>query len=207
MTAADIFSTDPPADIRQIARIFCQSPILRQYHPVFLSCNESALLHPGDVTKCTSEVLQLRDSWCCKCAKCCFVWLLMSAWLDPDDMVAVGLEKGIFPVSLFERIELLPVFQSLVIGEVVHGDKKIKPFECVGTAEEALLCMKLSLYRYLRRIMRTLTGDITAQALSILPICLRSLVESLQIDFNEVLENCSDLEYPAKLCGRLPSLC
>lgn len=54
-------------------------------------------------------------------------------------------EKGdlfsIFNEDLFEKKELLNTLKELI------GEKKVKPFECVGTRKEALVAMYLSYKR------------------------------------------------------------
>lgn len=113
----------------EIARIFAQEASLKPLHSLFLSCNE-----PIDVTR-----------WCAKCAKCCFVFLIMSAWMSPPDVWAI------FGDDLFAKPQLLEIFLSLVgINASAGRHTQIgaeKPFECVGTFEEARCAVELSLRR------------------------------------------------------------
>ena len=62
--------------------------------------------------------------WCCNCAKCLFVYTILSPFIDEEELV------DIFGENLFEKIELLETFLELA------GETNIKPFECVGTFEE-----------------------------------------------------------------------
>ena len=107
----------------EIAKIFAEEESLRDFHPLFISCNEAI-----DVTR-----------WCAKCAKCCFVFLIMSAWMRPPDVWAI------FGENLFEKSQLLEVFLSLVGFK--RENEVHKPFECVGTFEEARCAVELSLKR------------------------------------------------------------
>ena len=83
----------------------------KKYHKVFKSCNVGSKNIPW--------------VWCCKCAKCLFVYIILSPFLYKEDLV------NIFGSDLYEDEELLNTFIELV----GYSDKK--PFECVGTFEEA----------------------------------------------------------------------
>eukprot|EP00054_Salpingoeca_dolichothecata_P022036 m.142879 g.142879 ORF g.142879 m.142879 type:complete len:404 (+) comp24199_c0_seq1:435-1646(+) len=72
----------------QIAREFCKH---LEYLPCFFSCNISN----------TSR-------WCSECSKCCFVFVLLSAWLPPEQVWRV------FGDNLFERPDLFRIFRSLL---------------------------------------------------------------------------------------------
>ncbi|KAG4064071.1 hypothetical protein PC123_g1163 [Phytophthora cactorum] len=85
--------------------------------PVFLSCNEA----PDG------------DKWCCKCAKCAFVFILMSAWCSEAQLVEI------FGENLFEKQSVFPEFLSLL------DEEGVKPMECVGTACETWLSLYLAL--------------------------------------------------------------
>lgn len=64
------------------------------------------------------------DSWCGKCPKCLFTYIILSPFLRKDDL------ENIFGKDLFEDKSLLPVFDELT------GVSEVKPFECVGTPDE-----------------------------------------------------------------------
>ena len=83
----------------------------KQYHKVFKSCNVGSKSVPW--------------VWCGKCAKCLFVYIILSPFLYKDELV------NIFGSDLYEDKELLNTFIELV------GYSNKKPFECVGTFEEA----------------------------------------------------------------------
>ncbi len=100
----------------QIAKKFVQYP---KYFSVFQSCNL------GSKT----------DSWCGKCAKCLYVYILLSAFLDDEALV------GIFGLDMLAVADFRPMFEGLIYEDVD------KPFECVGTKEE----IRLALYTAARK--------------------------------------------------------
>jgi hypothetical protein len=107
----------------EIAQVFCMDCCLRPFHHLFISCNEP--LNNG-------------NDWCCKCEKCCFVFLLFSAWLRIEEVTSI------FGCNLFEKESLIPTFLSLVGG----ADDGAKPFECVGTFQEASAAAEMAIMRY-----------------------------------------------------------
>jgi hypothetical protein len=110
----------------QVAEIFC-SPPLAPFLSVFLSCKDPKVLEPssGD---------WIRTGWCNSCEKCVFVFLLLSAFLSPPQLLQI------FGADLFSLPSLEPVFLA-VLGRSPDG---VKPFECIGTAEESLSALKLA---------------------------------------------------------------
>lgn len=109
----EYFSLLRPWSEWQIAREFAKYP---QYFPVFQSCNL------GSKTNC----------WCGNCAKCLYVYILLSAFLTDDVL------EGIFGCNMLEKSELSAMFDGLVL----EGEDK--PFECVGTKEEVRLSLSMS---------------------------------------------------------------
>lgn len=110
----------------QIARTFVSRSLQsatgnNNFLRVFLSCNKAV---DG-------------DKWCCVCAKCAFVFLLLSAWCSPEEMEAA------FGENLFNKPSLFPDFHALL-----GSDTGMKPMECVGTASEALLSLHLAAPRF-----------------------------------------------------------
>ncbi|MBP3382013.1 MAG: hypothetical protein J6L00_05135 [Clostridia bacterium] len=79
------------------------------YHDAFRSCNAGSK----------------QDAWCGKCPKCMFVFLILSPFLSHDYLCEI------FGRDLMEDDEMLPIFQQLV------GILPEKPFECVGSRDEA----------------------------------------------------------------------
>lgn len=114
----EYFSLLRPLSEWQIAREFVKYP---QYFGVFQSCNL------GSKT----------DSWCCNCAKCLYVYILLAAFLDDDALF------GIFGCDMLQKTELTDCFDGLVL------DGEDKPFECVGTKDEVRLSLKMALDRRL----------------------------------------------------------
>lgn len=104
------FSFLRPLNEMQIASLFSR---FEPYHSVFRSCNT------GSKT----------DSWCGKCPKCLFTWLILSPFLSRDRLTAI------FGNDLLTDRGLQPVFEEL------NGTAPVKPFECVGTVEEVRACV------------------------------------------------------------------
>lgn len=112
----EYFSLLRPLSEWQIAREFVKYP---KYFGVFQSCNL------GSKT----------DSWCCSCAKCLYVYILLAAFLDDETL------HGIFGCDMLEKTELAESFDGLVL------DGEDKPFECVGTKDEVRLSLQMALER------------------------------------------------------------
>lgn len=109
----EYFSLLRPWSEWQIAREFVKHP---QYFGIFQSCNL------GSKT----------DSWCCNCAKCLYVYILLAAFLDD------GVLTGIFGCNMLEKQELSGMLDGLVL------DGEDKPFECVGTRDEVRLSLEMA---------------------------------------------------------------
>ena len=105
------FSFLRPLSELQIASLFAQC---EAYHPVFRSCNA------GSKT----------DSWCGKCPKCLFTWIILSPFLSREKLTAI------FGKDLMADESLRPILEEL------NGTAAVKPFECVGTVEEVRACLK-----------------------------------------------------------------
>ena len=86
----------------------------RKYFPYFSSCNNNFK------TDKKSGGL-----WCGQCAKCVFVFTLLSAFLPKNELLKI------FGQNLYEKENLLPLFKDIL------GFGKMKPFDCVGTFQEA----------------------------------------------------------------------
>eukprot|EP01038_Epipyxis_sp_PR26KG_P009134 gene9134-12320_t len=92
----------------QIAKIFCDELLLKPYHSLFLSCNEP--IHGTE--------------WCKSCEKCMFIFLLLSSYMKPNEIISIFGEE-----NLFENISLECKWRNLL------GLVGTKPFDCVGTVE------------------------------------------------------------------------
>lgn len=110
----EYFSLLRPWSEWQIAREFVKYP---QYFGVFQSCNL------GSKT----------DVWCGECAKCLYVYILLSAFLDDETLTKI------FGCNMLEKSELYEMFDGLVL------DGEDKPFECVGTRDEIRLSLDMAL--------------------------------------------------------------
>ena len=107
------FSFLRPINELQIASLFAKN---KDYYKVFKSCNV------GSKT----------DSWCGKCPKCLFTYIIMSPFISEEEL------KDIFGKNLLNDNDLLPTLKQL------KGEAEVKPFECVGTIEEVNACVEFS---------------------------------------------------------------
>ena len=105
------FSFLRPLNEMQIASFFSRCTA---YHGVFKSCNA------GSKT----------DSWCGKCPKCLFTWIILSPFIPRQRLTEI------FGKDLMADPELQPIFEEL------NGTSAVKPFECVGTVEEVRACVE-----------------------------------------------------------------
>ena len=101
------FSFLRPLNELQIAKIFSK---YEKYHYTFKSCNVGSK--------------EKEWKWCCNCAKCLFAYIILSPYLYKEKLVSI------FGTDMFENEQLLTTFLELT------GNKKTKPFDCVGTFEE-----------------------------------------------------------------------
>ena len=104
------FSFLRPINEVQIASLFAKN---KEYYKVFKSCNV------GSKT----------DSWCGKCPKCLFTWIIMSPFIPENELIEI------FGKNLLKDNDLVPIIRQL------KGEVEVKPFECVGTVEEVNACL------------------------------------------------------------------
>lgn len=109
----EYFSLLRPLSEVRIAQAFSTYPA---YFESFASCNANFRQNPQ------AEIAR----WCGHCPKCVFVQLIFAPWLD---------EAGLKQV--FGRIFLADPGNRELLN-MLTGITGIKPFECVGTAEESL---------------------------------------------------------------------
>ena len=102
----------------QIAKLFSH---YSQYHFIFNSCNLGSKKEPWE--------------WCCNCPKCLFLYIILSPFLSREKRIQI------FGEDLLERKDLLEVMKELV------GYSSTKPFECVGTYEEARYAISQAIQR------------------------------------------------------------
>lgn len=129
----------------EIARLFCTLPPLETLHGLFLSCNS-----PVD-----------HAQWCGKCEKCAFICLLLAAWRGVD-YVHETVFRG---DRMLHKAENTNVFLSLL------GSTGSKPFDCVGTVEEATEAVSLILQHYSHN------SSSTGSEATDLPCVLKSMVD------------------------------
>ncbi|MBQ1812698.1 MAG: hypothetical protein II119_01950 [Bacilli bacterium] len=95
-----------------IAKLFSN---YKKYHKVFRSCNLGS----------KNEDWQ----WCCNCSKCIFIYIILSPFLSKEERI------NIFGEDLYDKKDLLNTFIEIL------GYSKSKPFDCVGTYNEARLAV------------------------------------------------------------------
>lgn len=102
----------------QIAMLFSK---YTKYHSVFKSCNIGSKNVPWN--------------WCCNCAKCMFVYIILSPFLYKENLI------NIFGEDLYENKNLLNTLIEL------SGYSDEKPFECVGTYGEVRYAISLTIQK------------------------------------------------------------
>lgn len=108
------FSLLRPVNELQIAKLFSG---FTQYHNSFRSCNV------GSKT----------DSWCGKCPKCLFTYIMLSPFIQEDKLIEL------FGKNLYSDINLVDILDELT------GKAEVKPFECVGTPDEVMAAIHVYL--------------------------------------------------------------
>ena len=106
------FSLLRPLSEWQIVRAFIKTD---KYFEVFKSCN----------------VGSKQDIWCENCPKCLYVYIMVKAFLEDEDMFRI------FKTDMLDNEELKDIFNGLVYPD---WDK---PFECVGTKDEINLSLNM----------------------------------------------------------------
>ena len=119
---AEYFSFLRPLYEIQIAKLFSRC---QKYFPVFISCNEAFKTYSGQ--------RKPETKWCHNCSKCLFVYACLYPFLNKFRL------NKIFKEDLFKKIGLTSLMEMLA------GERKFKPLECVGTKKESLVAFYLSL--------------------------------------------------------------
>ncbi len=91
-----------------------------KYHDIFRSCNVGSKV----------------DAWCSHCPKCLFVGIILSPFLKPEKL------RAIFGNDMLDDESLKITFEKLT------GMLPEKPFECVGTVEEANAAVCMTIQKY-----------------------------------------------------------
>lgn len=141
------FSLLRPLSELQIAYLFSK---YTKYHKAFRSCNAGSK----------------QGIWCCNCPKCLFVYIILSPFLDEEQMV------GIFGENLLASERNEKYFRELT------GLDENKPFECVGTRSEVVMSLK----KYLAKGGRALLPSKYSQWLAAQP----GDVDAALTEWNEV---------------------
>ncbi|MBN2639009.1 MAG: hypothetical protein JXR65_07975 [Bacteroidales bacterium] len=111
------FSFLRPLNELRIASLFSK---FQQHYESFRSCN----------------VGSKSDSWCGKCPKCLFSWIILSPFIKYQTLTSI------FGKDLLKDRDLKPVFEELT------GQVDVKPFECVGTPDEVQAALNESIQNY-----------------------------------------------------------
>lgn len=109
-TTYNYFSFLRPLDEMHIALLFSR---FTHHHYSFRSCNAGSK----------------NDSWCGKCPKCLFTWIILSPFIPEATL------REVFGKNLWEDESLSGLLEQLC------GIQSVKPFECVGTRNEVILSL------------------------------------------------------------------
>jgi UDP-N-acetylmuramoylalanine--D-glutamate ligase len=104
----------------RIAEMFTRYP---KYFQTFSSCNTNFKIKNEN-----------KSLWCQACAKCVFTFTILSPFLKKRELVKI------FGRDLNKDKNLRQMFKD------ISGRGKIKPFDCVGTFEEAQTALKIKNY-------------------------------------------------------------
>ncbi len=107
------FSIARPFYEIRIAEMLAKYP---KYFPHFTGCNRKFRIDSDRRPK---------GMWCCECPKCAFVFLILAPFIPKKTLI------GIFGKDMLDDRALTPLFQDIL------GFGTMKPFDCVGTFEEA----------------------------------------------------------------------
>jgi UDP-N-acetyl-alpha-D-muramoyl-L-alanyl-L-glutamate epimerase len=122
------FSLLRPFHEIRIAEMFSRH---KKYFPLFSSCNRNFRVFKK----------RPKNLWCGECPKCAFVFLMLAPFVNKKDLF------GIFGKNLLADKNLLPLFKDLL------GFGKMKPFDCVGTFQEAQAALYLAVKNYKKDII------------------------------------------------------
>ncbi len=81
------------------------------------------------------------DTWCGKCPKCLFTYIMLAVYLNKDQLLKI------FGSDLFEEESLLHSFDQLC------GLADEKPFECVGTMDEVNVAVSEIIMNYPDKVL------------------------------------------------------
>lgn len=169
-TGIEYFSLLRPMSEIKIVQLFSRNT---QYFDTFTSCNSTFRIHnPG--TK----------RWCGKCPKCAFIFLLLAAYLPKNRVI------DLFGENLLDNMNLLDMYKRLL------GLTGFKPFECVGTSQEALFSWAIIVDKgdfSASAIIRSLSQELETKLQSIRNtgtyLLQLSTVHSIPEEFQKLLKN------------------
>jgi UDP-N-acetylmuramoylalanine--D-glutamate ligase len=157
---ATYFSLLRPFYEIRIVKMFAKYP---KYFPYFSSCNQNFKFSRinADTAQINADsfranprknprksaILQSKMLWCGQCAKCVFVFTLLSAFLPKKELV------NMFGKNLYQDETLLLLFKDIL------GFGTLKPFDCVGTFEEAQTALQLAQKKFARDFIVRQIGD------------------------------------------------
>ncbi|MBI2054355.1 MAG: UDP-N-acetylmuramoyl-L-alanine--D-glutamate ligase [Candidatus Staskawiczbacteria bacterium] len=98
-------------------------------------------LHFSSCNKNFKSVRENKGLWCLNCPKCVFNFILLSAFLSKKELFFI------FKKNLYQEKNLLPLFCDIL------GFGKMKPFDCVGTFEEARAALFLASKKFKKDFM------------------------------------------------------
>ncbi len=101
----------------QIAKQFAAH---KEYHHIFKSC----------------KIGSKTNTWCCSCAKCLYVYIILHAFLDRKEML------DIFGCDMLVKTALTQEFDALC------GLSEVKPFELIGLADEVCAALDVIAGKY-----------------------------------------------------------
>lgn len=112
---------------------------MKKYLFDFSSCNNNFKINSPNKDASGRERL-----WCGRCPKCIFVFLILSPFLPKEELISI------FGKNLFQYVETLAPLRDIL------GFGRVKPFDCVGTYEEA----KAAFYMSRDKFRDDLAGEI-----------------------------------------------
>ena len=121
------FSLLRPFHEIRIAEMFSSC---RRYFSVFSSCNRNF----------TVSKERPNSLWCGQCPKCAFVYLVLAPFVGKKKLIKI------FGKNLLADDNLLPLYKDIL------GFGKMKPFDCVGTFDEARAALFLAAKNYKNEI-------------------------------------------------------
>jgi len=120
----------------RIAKNFVKLPEAEKYLFKFSSCNDNFKVNPENHLE--------EKLWCVKCNKCIFSFLIFSPFLPKEKLISI------FGKNFFEDPNILITLRDIL------GFGKAKPFDCVGTYQEA----RAAFYMARDKFRNDLAGEI-----------------------------------------------